>query len=115
MQTITIVKDQELPAMAFEWRDSSNALIDFSTGYTFTVKLATQLAPTVVVLTKTSGITGLATAPNVAVNWTSTDFASLVAGTTYVVWLYARRSADALDRVFSPALLPTVMVLAAPA
>lgn len=114
MQTITIVKNQELPAMAFEWRDSSNTLIDYSTGYTFTAKIAPQTTPTVTTLTKSSGITGLATAPNVAIAWSTADLTALTAGVTYVVWLIATRTADSLHRVFSPALLPTIMVIAAP-
>lgn len=115
MQQYTYVKNQELPAMSFEWRDNTNTLVDYSTGYTLTVKVAAQTTPTVTVLTKSTGITGAATAPNVAVNWSTADLAALTAGTTYVIWLIATRTADSLHRVFSPALLPTMMVLAAPA
>lgn len=39
-------KDQELPALALEWRDSGGSLIDFSSGWTFTVVLATAAART---------------------------------------------------------------------
>jgi hypothetical protein len=116
MADYVYVKDQELSTMQFAWYDANNALLDLSTGYTFTVKLATRDAPTTIVLSKTAGITGAATSPNLTIDWATTDFTSLTAaGTTYVVWIYARRTADSKDRVFNPANLPTLMLLTAPA
>lgn len=100
---------QELPAMSFAWSDGAGALIDFSTGWTFTAKVCAATAPTTTLLTKSSGITGAATSPNVTVDWSTTDFADLTAaanGTPYVVHLTATRTADNKQRVFNPGQLP---------
>jgi hypothetical protein len=101
---------QELPAMAFAWTDRTNTVIDYSTGWTFTAKVCTAAAPTTTLLTKTTGITGAATSPNITVDWTTTDLSALTAaatGTDYVVHLIARRTADSKDRQYSPGKLPT--------
>lgn len=106
--------DQELPAMTFNWQDKDAATIDFSSGYTFTAKLCLTSAPTAILLTKSSGITGAATSPNITVAWTAADFVGLAAG-TYRVLVYARRTADSLDRVFSPGAPPVLTLQTAPA
>lgn len=110
--------DQELPAIPVAWYDGDNTLIDFSTGWTFTVKLALQETPTTVVLSKTTGITGAATSPNVTIDWSTSDFTGLTAaagGTTYVWHLVARRTSDSKDRVFRPGRPDTLTLFAAPA
>jgi hypothetical protein len=112
---IDYVKGQELAPMSFVWRDGVGALIDFSTGYTLTAKLALQSSKTATLLTKTVGVTGSASSPNIVINWATADFTSLTAaGTVYVVWLYATRVSDGLHRVFSPGALPTFTLLTAP-
>jgi hypothetical protein len=108
-------KDQELPALAFNWYDSTGAIIDFSTGQTFTVKLCASATPNVVAYTKTTGVTGFVTAPNVTIDWTSSDFATLTADTTYNVVVYARRTSDSKDRVFNAGTPPQITILTAPA
>lgn len=98
-------KDQELPAIPLAWYDRNGALIDFSSGWTFTVKLAKAATPTTVALTKTTGITGAATDPNLLIDWSTSDWSALDAdpqGTVYVVWVYARRNSDSKDRVYRP-------------
>lgn len=110
--------DQELPAIPLTWRDSDNEIIDFSTGWTFTVKTCNASAPSTVLATKTTGITGTATAPNLTIDWSTTDFSALTAGaagTVYVAHVYARRTADNKDRVFSPAKPISFTLLPAPA
>lgn len=64
---LTVRADQEDPAYRVEWRDGLNALIDFSTGYTFTLRIVAEDGT--VALTKTANITGAATVPNVSVAW----------------------------------------------
>ena len=110
--------DQELPSLALTWKDRDGNVRDFSSGYTFTVKLALASAPTTVVATKSSGITGAATSPNVVVDWSTSDFTGLTAasgGTDYVAHVYARRTADSKDAVFNPANPPVITLLGAPA
>lgn len=106
--------DQELPAIPVEWRDGTGALIDFSTGWTFTAKVCAATTPTTIALSKTNGITGAATSPNVLIDWTTTDFSALTPG-AHIVQLYARRTSDSKDRVFRPAKPITFLLLAAPA
>lgn len=110
--------DQELPAIAVAWSDRDGTLIDFSTGWTFTAKIALATNPTVVLATKTTGITGAATSPNVTIDFSTSDFSALTAaaaGTLYVVHLYARRTADSKDRVFRPSAPVQFQLLPAPA
>lgn len=98
-------KDQELPALPVTWKDRDGAIRDFSSGWTFTVKIALADAPAVVLATKSSGITGAATAPNVLIDWAVTDWDNLTAsaaGIKYVAHIYARRNADSKDAVFPP-------------
>ena len=111
-------KDQELPAVPLEWRDANDDLIDFSTGWTFTVKLALLTAPSTVLVTKSSGIAGAATSPNISIDWSTSDFSTLTpaeSGTSYVAHVYARRTADSKDRVFHPGTPVVVRLYPAPA
>lgn len=111
-------KDQELPALGLEWRDGTGALIDFSSGWTFTVMVATSAAPNTAVLTKTTGITGAATSPNVVIDWATSDFSGLTpsaTGAEHVVHVTARRTADSKDRVFRPSDPVTIALYTAPA
>lgn len=122
-QTYVYRADQELPALALEWLDRDGAIVDFSTGWTFTVKLSPAGDPGTVKFSKTTGVTGAATLPNLLVDWAVTDWAALVAasgalpaaGRRYLVHVYARRTADTKDRVFSPEDPPVVLLLPAPA
>lgn len=109
--------DQELPAMALEWLDGSGALQQFATGWAFTVKVAKASAPLAVLLTKTVGVVGANTSPNITISWTTSDFTALAAspsGTDYVVYTYARRTADTKDDVFNPGNLPRFRLWPAP-
>ena len=111
-------KDQELPALTVAWSDANGNLIDFSSGYTFTVKIALASAPSAVLVSKTTGITGAATSPNITVDWSTTDWSTLTAaanGTLYVAHLYARRTSDTKDRVFRPGDPITFRLYPAPA
>lgn len=93
--TISTDSDIELPSVAFNWYDGDEALIDFSAGWTFTF---TVYRDTSVVLTKTSGITGAATAPNVVVDWSVGELANLSGH--YLCRLVARRTSDSKDRKY---------------
>lgn len=97
--------DQEGPAIPLEWRDGDGALRDFSTGWTFEARIALATDPLTVLVTKTTGITGDDTAPNLVIDWSTSDFSTLTpadAGTIYVVHVYARRTADSKDFGFRP-------------
>ena len=110
--------DQELPVSTVEWLDNTGATRDFSAGWTFTAKVCAASAATTVLLSKTTGITGAATLPNITIAWSTTDFSGLSAsetGAAYVCHLYARRTADTKDDVFSPGKPISFTLLTAPA
>ncbi len=96
MGSIVLWSDQELPSTPVTWRDSDGVVVDFSSGWTFTFEASKNGA---VVLSKTSGITGAATAPNVTIDWAVDELAAVTAD-TYSARLIARRVADSKDRVF---------------
>lgn len=108
MSELTYVADSENPGTDIVWKDSTGTLIDFSTGFTFTVKLS-QDGTTVV--TKTTGITGSATIPNIRIAW-DVDELDITPG-VYEMWVYARDGADR-DRVFRPADPPLIRIVPAP-
>lgn len=108
MSDLVYLSNAEYPSAQLTWKDSAGNLIDFSTGYTFTVKLA-QNGTTVV--TKTAGITGAATAPNVTIAW---DLAELnITPGVYEMFVYARDAASK-DRAFRPGNPPTIQIVGAP-
>lgn len=85
----------ELPDWAFAWKDSLGAVIDFSSGYTYTLKIGNP--GSAAVYTQTDDITGAATAPNVTVAFDANDLDSIPTG-TYAGHLRARRGSDSKDR-----------------
>ncbi|MEM9515420.1 MAG: hypothetical protein AAGA42_11250 [Actinomycetota bacterium] len=102
--------DQELPSYAVEWKDRTGAIIDFSTGWTFTVQLEHRQERTVA-LTKSSGITGGSTSPNVIIAW-GQDELNITPG-SYFLWLVATDSSGN-TRVFRPGNPPIIEITAAP-
>lgn len=100
--TVAYRRHAEDPALELWWTNRAGALIDFSTGYTFTAKVAKKGA-TVAALTKSTGITGAAGSgtpdagdPNVTIEWAAGDL-DLTPG-TYELILTATRS-PSLDRI----------------
>lgn len=114
--------DQELPAMMLAWDDADGNPIDYTTGWTFSAKVALATARTTIILTKSAGITQATAAAPVSIDWTAADLATITAavgtipdaGVDCVVYLYARRNSDSKDRVFRPGNPPTFRLYAAP-
>lgn len=108
-----------LPAFTVTWKDASGNVRDLSSGYSAVAKLALATDPDTVLVTKSSGITLAATAPNVTVAWNAAvDFASLTPdaqGTDYVVWLTLTRSADSYKATFRPNDPPRITLRSTPA
>jgi hypothetical protein len=98
----TYVLGSEDPTYQVTWTDSNGAVIDFSAvGWSFELKLGFPGRDAV--LTKTSGIVGAATAPNITVTWAATDLDDLDPG-TYVLQLtptLAGRSRSPLTELFT--------------
>jgi len=87
----------ELGDLPFSWYDSDGTVIDFSSGYTFSVKVGVPGAAAS--FTKTTGITGAATAPNVTIGWATTDELNSLSAGDYVVQITATRTSDSKTRV----------------
>lgn len=92
------IQGAELPDLTIAWRDSAGNLIDFSSGYTFVLKLGTPGAAAV--LTKSTGITGAATSPNVTIAWAAAAELNTLAPAHYQAHLVATRTSDSKQRVF---------------
>lgn len=97
----TYARSAERPSAQLWLFDDDGTLIDFSSGYTFSLKVGTR--GTAALLTKTDGITGAAGAgteptgtANVAIAWTAGEL-DLTPG-TYTWQLTA--TTGGLDRVF---------------
>lgn len=68
------------PAMRLAWYDyTGTALYQMATGWTFTAKIV-KMGTSIVLVTKTAGITGSNTSPNVIVDFESADFSALPGG-----------------------------------
>lgn len=95
--TLEYVLGAELGDAEITWNASDGTVIDFSSGWTFQVKVG-QVG-SAASFTKTTGITGAATAPNLTVAWaTSGELNSLTAG-GYDLQITATRSSDSKTRI----------------
>lgn len=101
---------QALPALALEWKDRDSNLIDYSSGWTFRVDLLSSGGT--IMASKTTGITGAATSPNVIIDWANTDFDGLSGN--YRVYIKATRTSDSKFRVFNDETLPSIRIVTAP-
>jgi hypothetical protein len=94
LTTITITVGSELPDLTFHWQDSAGNTIDFSSGFTWTLRVGDA---TTGVLEKTTGITGAATNPNVTITFSAGDWDDVTPG-LYAATLTPRRTSDDKDR-----------------
>jgi hypothetical protein len=92
---VKLHKGAEHPDIALTWRDSSAAIIDFASGYTFELKIGNSGSPAL--FTKTVGITGAQTAPNVTINFVAGELDGLSAN-RYEAQLRARQVSTNKDR-----------------
>ena len=87
------------PDFTIDWyADDDGTIIDFSTGYTFTLVVSDANG---IKFTKSSGITGAATLPNVTGVWdTSTEISTLTGPATYEAVLTAATKSGAGKKAF---------------
>lgn len=96
MNKVTYVQGADLPDLAINWYDRNKVLIDFTTGYTFELKVG-KLGQTALI-TKTSGFIASLIAPNLTVGWgTAGELNTLTPG-LYKAQLKATRTADGKAR-----------------
>jgi len=91
----------EYPNVEVTWLDSDGAVINFSSGWTFTVRIGQ--AGQAAIVTKTTGITGGAVAPNLVVSWSADELDTLTPD-TYAMDVIARETATNKDRIQSTVL-----------
>lgn len=90
------IQGSDLPDLGLEWRDANGSIIDYSSGHTFVVKVG--VPGSTALITKSTGITGAATAPNVTITWaTSGELNTLTPG-IYDADVAATRVADSKQR-----------------
>jgi hypothetical protein len=88
----TYIQGAELDNTTIAWTDADGVAYDFSTGWTFSLKVG--LRGQTAVFTKTTGISGGAAVPNVTVVWATTGELNLLEEGTYVLQLEAIRTSD---------------------
>lgn len=106
MNRIEYYQGSDLPDLALTWLDRNDAVIDFSTGWTFTLKVGRP--GETALITKSSNIFGAPVAPNVTVSWATTGELNTIAAGEYLALLTAIRSADGKQRT-----LPFTLIVAA--
>lgn len=111
MTVRTYYADQELPPLPFHWAIGGD-LHDFSTGWTFRMEFIHKRTGKIHA-TKTSGISGAATTPNVTAVWAEGELASIGAG-RYKLRLVAKRDGDDFEDVFMRDGLPDFVILPTP-
>lgn len=87
----------DLPDLKITWPDDTGAPINFSTGWTFTVKVGPRGGAAL--LTKTTGITGSATAPNLTVSWSTVGELNTLAPGVHTIQVTALRTSDNKERM----------------
>jgi hypothetical protein len=97
-----------LPDAAFTWLDNTGDVLDFSSGWTFVLKIGRF--PNAAVVTKTTGLTGQSTAPNLIVHWDINELHNLTPG-RWVIQVTAtytdgrQRIMDGVLKIDAPALV----------
>jgi len=102
--TLVYTLGDELGDAEIDWADSDGTVIDFSSGYTFSLKVGTK--GSAALFTKTSGISGAATFPNITVAWATTgELNSITTPGGYVLQITATRTADSKTRTLQGRLV----------
>lgn len=108
MQELRYYLGDELGDAELTWNDSDGTLINFASGWTFSVKVGTP--GSAASFTKTTTITGASTAPNVTIAWATTgELNSLTAG-GYTLQVVATQTSGSKTRTLQVplAMLPVV-------
>ena len=102
--TLVYALGDELGDAEIDWEDSDGAVISFASGYTFSLKVGTK--GSAALFTKTSGITGAATFPNLTIAWAiSGELNAITTPGGYVLQITATRTADSKTRTLTVPLV----------
>lgn len=91
----TYVQGADLPDLAIAWYDSDGDIINFATGWSFSVRVGKSGRPAI--FEKTDGIAGDDAAPNVVISWDDGELDSLEPG-IWSVEITATRDDDDKER-----------------
>ena len=94
----TYTRGAELPAITIDALDTNGLPIDFSTGWTFSVKVG---EPGKTAVATAATVTGASSKPNLTIDWPSNALAALVVGVTYTVQLTATWTLTSQDRIYT--------------
>lgn len=108
---MTIYADREDPPWSVEWRDGQGVIRDFSGPYAFRVEFLTTRTKRIF-YTKTDGIAGADTSPNIVVSWAVGELADKVG--KFKLRLVAKNTVTDRESIFRELSLPTLHVLPAP-
>lgn len=100
LRTAIYYEGAALDDLTITWRRANKTLIDFSSGYTFTVLLADHRTPDALAFAAKNNqahFTGAATDPNLSVHWVAADLPTLTPG-RYQGLIQAVRDADSKAR-----------------
>lgn len=86
----------ELPDDAFEWTDAQGNVINFAADWTFSLEVGFPNQDAV--LTKTTGITGAATSPNVTIAWDEGELDDPLTEGVWPGWIIAVHDGSEKDR-----------------
>lgn len=96
MNTVEYVQGADLPDLAINWYDRNKVLIDFTTGYTFELKVGKPGQTALV--TKTGGFLASPVTPNITVQWANAAELNTLTPGVYRAQLKATRTADSKSR-----------------
>lgn len=95
----TYVQGASMADLEVTWTDKNGAVIPFGTGWTFEVRIG-RIEPPDVQLAKVNNIVGADAAPNVLVQWQSTDLDDVEAG-VWDIQIIATRNSDGRKRILN--------------
>ncbi len=97
----TYVQGASLPDLGLELLTADGATIDFSSGWTFSIDIVRATEYTVTA-TKTTGITGASTSPNLTIQWGVSDL-DIEQG-EYILYISATHTATSKKRIYQQSL-----------
>lgn len=99
MNKVEYVQGADLPDLSINWYDAQKVLIDFTTGYTFELKVGKPGQAALV--TKSSGFGASLVSPNLTVQWSTSGELNTLTPGVYRGQLKATRTADGKSRFLS--------------
>ena len=109
MTDVEYLQGADLPDLAITWLNSAGNLVDFTTGYSFELKVGRP--GSVALFTKSTGFSASLTDPNLTVAWANTGELNTIAAGQYRCQIRATRISDNKQRAmdFWLTVLPSIL------